>query len=156
MAAPAPAPKRKMGVIIAVVAVVAVVVVVLLVVLLMGGATKTLTPAQLNTELTSWATSSPVGQFPGLSSGDTVKVSGTIDSILAVPPLTGSMVTLSGTALLFPVTLPSGCIVGDTLTMTLHITTVSYAGQSAEWIQELGTTPTPTGISIPASAISCT
>jgi len=132
-----------------------IVVVILAVVLLMGGATKTLTPTQFNSELTSWATSNPIGNFPNLNPGDTVKISGSIDSITAYPLGTGSIVTLSGTAFLFPVSLPSGCAVGDTLTLTLHITTISGGGQTVEWIQEFGTAYSTT-FSIPASAIACT
>jgi len=150
-------PPKKTGLIIAVVAVVVVIVVVaviLVAVLLLGGTViKTLTPTEFNSELTSWASSQ--GQFPNLSPGDTVRVSGVITSISTFPPpLTGSLVGLGGIPLLFPVTLPSGCAQGDTMSFTLHVTTLSAGGQNVEWIQEWGSAYGASP-SIPTSAISC-
>src|SRR3990172_3077401 len=89
-----------------------------------------------------------------LEIGDNLIVSGSITSILSAPS-SGSIVELDGTNLLFPVTVPSTCAVGDSLTMTLHVTVINFQGQTGKWFRELGDTPS-SSISVPSSAISCT
>jgi len=110
-----------------------------------------MTAAEFSSELNSWATSQ--GQFPTLSPGDTVVVTGRITGISGGNFSSDSFVTLDESALLFPVNLPGACDMGDQMTLTLHIITFSFQGQTAEWIQELGTGSS--GIAFPASAVTC-
>jgi len=147
-AAPAPAPKKKTGMIIGVVVAIVVVVVILVVVLMMGGKTVTMTPAEFNAAATD--------DFPTLNSGDTLIVKGNdIGAIISNPLTAGSsIITVDGTLLALPVTLPSSCAVGTSFTATLHVTTISYGGANTKWLREFGTTYS-TAVSVPASAIVC-
>ena len=146
--------------IIAIVGVIVIVVVALVVVLAFLAIPKppvtplarTMTASEFTTELSSWGSSQ--GQFPTLSPGETVVVSGTITDITSSPFSSGSMVTLDGTAFLLPINLPGACNVGDRMSVTLHIVTITQGGQTAEWIQELGSAGNP-DITLPASAVRC-
>jgi len=144
-----PAPKKKTGMIVAVVAVVVIIVVVVAFLALRGGSvTRSMTVSQFNTEMQA--------NFANVNNGDTIIVTGQITDMIDNPIGPGSIVSLDGTVMTIFVDLPTTCAVGDSFTMTLTVTVITYQGQTGKWFVELGSVPDPINIAVPASAISCT
>ena len=113
-----------------------------------GGVTRNMTVTQFNAEMQA--------EFANVNAGDTVRVTGTISALIDNPIGLGSLVTLDGTLLTIFVDPPATCAAGDGFTMTLHVVVITYQGQTGKWFQELGSTPDPQNVSVPATAITCT